>query len=168
MSNLPQPPASPNQFAFSRQGFTPLQPTDTTNMAANGMTDIPLEPVATHRSIRTNMDGVDDLEKGGSRERGRFGLGGRRRLAKLDSKGQPIGIGADGEEDTLTRMGRIYTKILNFSIVTRYFLYVSPFALAIAIPIIVGATAAPNAKIGGVRIVWFFVWVEIGQYCLRA
>lgn len=31
----------------------------------------------------------------------------------------------------------------------------------IAIPIIVGATAAKDAKIGSVRIVWFFTWVEI-------
>ncbi|KAH0085288.1 hypothetical protein KCU96_g10390, partial [Aureobasidium melanogenum] len=70
-------------------------------------------------------------------------------------------VGYDGEEDTLNRMGRIYNKILNFSIVTRYFVYVSPLALCIAVPIIVGATAAQNAKIGGVPIVWFFTWIEI-------
>lgn len=73
-------------------------------------------------------------------------------------------VGYDGEEDTLNRMGRIYNKILNFSIVTRYFVYVSPLALCIAVPIIVGATAAPNAKIGGVPIVWFFTWIEVGEY----
>ncbi|KAK2813644.1 hypothetical protein FQN50_000042 [Emmonsiellopsis sp. PD_5] len=68
----------------------------------------------------------------------------------------------EGSEDgTLTRMGRIYNAILNFSVVTRYFIYVSPLALLIAIPIIVGATAAPRAEIGGVRIVWFFTWVEV-------
>lgn len=65
------------------------------------------------------------------------------------------------EDGTVTRMGRFYTKILNFSVVTRYFIYVLPLALAIAIPIIIGATAAPKAKIGGVRIVWFFTWVEV-------
>ncbi|KAK2785321.1 hypothetical protein FQN52_008517 [Onygenales sp. PD_12] len=65
------------------------------------------------------------------------------------------------EDGTLTRMGRIYNAILNFSVVTRYFIYVLPLALLIAIPIIVGATAAPGAEIGGVRIVWFFTWVEI-------
>lgn len=73
-------------------------------------------------------------------------------------------VGYDGEEDTLNRMGRIYNKILNFSIVTRYFVYVSPLALCIAVPIIVGATAAPNAKIGGVPIVWFFTWIEVGEF----
>lgn len=62
--------------------------------------------------------------------------------------------GVDDEKDYITRAGRVYSAILNFSIVTRYFLYVLPFALLIAIPIIVGATAATDAKIGGVRLVW--------------
>ncbi|EAS29114.2 serine/threonine protein kinase [Coccidioides immitis RS] len=65
------------------------------------------------------------------------------------------------EDGTLTQMGRFYNKILNFSVVTRYFIYVLPLALLIAIPIIIGATAAQNARIGGVRIVWFFTWVEV-------
>lgn len=67
---------------------------------------------------------------------------------------------ADGEEDTLTHMGLVYNKILNFSIVTRYFLYVLPLAVLIALPIVIGATAAQNAQMGGVRIVWIFSWVE--------
>ncbi|KAL8913955.1 MAG: hypothetical protein Q9171_001340 [Xanthocarpia ochracea] len=83
---------------------------------------------------------------------------GRRRKVKGLERGK---MGDDGEEDTLTQMGKIYHKILNFSIVIRYFLYVLPLALLIAIPIIVGATASPMANIGGVRIVWFFSWVEI-------
>ncbi|KAL8765049.1 MAG: hypothetical protein Q9209_007752 [Squamulea sp. 1 TL-2023] len=83
---------------------------------------------------------------------------GRRKKVKGNERGK---IGDDGEEDTLTQMGKIYHKILNFSIVTRYFLYVLPLALIIAIPIIIGATASPKASLGGVRIVWFFSWVEI-------
>ena len=59
-------------------------------------------------------------------------------------------------------MGKFYDKILRFSIGARYFLYVLPLAIVIAIPIIIGATVAPNEKIDGhVRIVWFFTWVEI-------
>ena len=83
---------------------------------------------------------------------------GRRRKINRNEKGK---MGADGEEDTLTQMGKVYDKILNFSIVTRYFLYVLPLALIIAIPIVIGATARPTAALGGVRIVWFFSWVEI-------
>ena len=68
----------------------------------------------------------------------------------------------DGDEDTLTQMGQIYNKILEFSIVTRYFLYVLPLAIVIALPIIIGATAAKKTTIdGNIRIVWFFSWVEI-------
>ena len=49
---------------------------------------------------------------------------------------------------------------------TRYLIYVAPLALCIAVPIIVSSTApedsaAHRANIGGVRLVWFFSWVEI-------
>lgn len=81
---------------------------------------------------------------------------GRRKAAK-DKKGTE----GDGEEDALNRMGHIYNKILNFSIVTRYFLYVLPLAVLIAVPIIIGATAARHAQMGCVHITWIFAWVEI-------
>lgn len=87
---------------------------------------------------------------------------GGRRIKRTNSKGQGK-IGYDGEEDTLNRLGRFYDTVLNFSIVTRYLVYVTPLALCIAVPIIVGATAAKSAAIGGVRIVWFFAWIEIGE-----
>ena len=83
---------------------------------------------------------------------------GRRKAAKGSENRQKD---EDGEENTITQMGEIYNKILNFSIVTRYFLYVLPLAILIAIPIIIGATAAPFAQMGHVRIVWIFTWVEI-------
>lgn len=96
-------------------------------------------------------------EKGGLFHRG---VHGRRRIQKLDSKASGADTGDDGE-NTLNRMGKIYNKILNFSIVTRYFIYVLPLALAIAVPIVVGATVAMGARIGGVRILWLFIWIEI-------
>ncbi|MCJ1392205.1 hypothetical protein MMC18_005072 [Xylographa bjoerkii] len=74
--------------------------------------------------------------------------GGRRR--KLDSRDAARHI--HQEEDTLTKMGEIYNKILNFSIVTRYFVYVLPLALMIAVPIVIGATVSQSATWGGVRI----------------
>lgn len=84
-------------------------------------------------------------------------VAGRRKVAEKSSDEKHM----EREEGTMTQMGKIYDKILNFSIVTRYFVYVLPLALIIATPIIVGATAAQRAEIGGVRIVWFFSWVEI-------
>ncbi|KAG2167233.1 hypothetical protein VTO58DRAFT_100712 [Aureobasidium pullulans] len=122
--------------------------------------DIPLQEVHStqHRSDSSTpfANQGDNLSKTTSRQPPRT-IGGRR----ARRAGNNESVGYDGEEDTLNRMGRIYNKILNFSIITRYFVYVSPLALCIAIPIIVGATAAPHAKIGGVPIVWFFTWIEI-------
>ena len=82
-------------------------------------------------------------------------VAGRRRADKRSAKKS-----GEGDEEIITQMGMIYNKILNFSVVTRYFLYVLPLATIIAIPIIIGATAAPNATLGGVRIVWIFSWLE--------
>jgi len=82
--------------------------------------------------------------------------GGRRR--KLEAQGK----GANAPEDgSLTVMGRIYNKIYHFSLITRYLLYVAPVALLIAIPIIVGGTIGPVARIGGTRITFFFTWIEV-------
>lgn len=133
--------------------------------------NIPLTSVTTHsttgaRKGDANMSSLayklsndsqdrTNNEKSGLFHRTETGLGRRR---KLEQKGLPQ---KDEEDGTLTSMGKIYNKILNFSIVTRYFLYVLPLALAIAIPIIVGATVAKKATVAGVQITWFFTWIEI-------
>lgn len=72
----------------------------------------------------------------------------------------------DPEDGTITRMGRFYQRVLNFSIVTRYLIYVLPLSVLIAVPIIVGQTAAPDATIGGVGITWFFLWIEVVWWSL--
>ncbi|EAW06449.1 serine/threonine protein kinase [Aspergillus clavatus NRRL 1] len=87
------------------------------------------------------------------------GMGpGRRKRTVDDATGRSLD---DPDDGTITRMGRIYQAILNFSIVTRYMIYVTPLAVLIAIPIIVGATAAQDARIGGVTLPWFFAWIEV-------
>ena len=88
---------------------------------------------------------------------------GHRKSAMVSQKTENDRRGGAGRDDenALTQMGRIYTMILNFSIVTRYFLYILPVALIISIPIIIGATVAQGTTIGGVRIVWFFSWLLI-------
>jgi hypothetical protein len=157
-----------NSQRLSRQGFSPL-PHDNNMNNGDATIDIPLQEVhsAAHRNDSNTPFAADSqglgLTKTASRQPPRNIAGRRARRNNMDD----TQVGYDGEEDTLNRMGRIYNKILNFSIITRYFVYVSPLALCIAIPIIVGATAAPNAKIGGVPIVWFFTWVEVGRYRSR-
>lgn len=86
-----------------------------------------------------------------------------RRGRRVDSDiNEARGKAADAPDDgTINTIGRIYQAIYNFSLVTRYMIYVIPVGCLIAIPIIVGATAKPDAKIGGVHITWFFAWFEV-------
>ena len=140
--------------------------------------DIPLEPVVTQTSqtgLRNNSGSSsitvrDNAMLGGDgtasdEKHGVFGSKGRRKIMKLDSKGQPANASGDDDgEAKFTQMGLIYYKILNFSVVTRYFIYILPLAICIAVPIVIGATVAPRASLGGVRIVWLFVWIEIGGF----
>ncbi|KAJ5214262.1 hypothetical protein N7449_001431 [Penicillium cf. viridicatum] len=88
------------------------------------------------------------------------GPGGRRRTDTdiNELSGKPAESPEDG---TINRMGRVYQAILNYSLITRYLIYVFPIGILIAIPIMVGATVATNAKIGGVHLYWFFTWIEI-------
>ncbi|KAJ5569815.1 uncharacterized protein N7459_009245 [Penicillium hispanicum] len=99
---------------------------------------------------------VGDDEKAG------IAAGGRRRRTDSDDINEATGKPTESSEDgTVNRIGRIYQAIYNFSIVTRYMIYVIPIGTLIAIPIIVGATVARNARIGGVHIYWFFAWIEV-------
>lgn len=67
----------------------------------------------------------------------------------------------NGEREAhLNAMGRFYEKLLAYSASRRYTLYIVPIAVLLMVPILIGATAATNSKIGGVRVVWFFTWFE--------
>lgn len=69
--------------------------------------------------------------------------------------------GAEGEGENITRLRRIYRAVINSSLIVRYMIYITPIAILIAIPIIVGATATRYATIGGVSLYWFFGWIEV-------
>jgi small-conductance mechanosensitive channel len=160
---------------FSKDGFQPLTHQTSGEMAnPNDITiDIPMTKVATNSSAtgarRADIvsparsqpstdfpDQMDEKHPHRHFHRGPGGPGGRRRRAEDTEQRKK-----NKEEGTLNAVGRFYKKVYNFSVITRYFTYVAPLALCIAIPIIVGATSSPDAKIGGVRIVWFFAWVEV-------
>ena len=146
---------------YSRQGFQQLPESPTTRRGSpnDATIDIPLTTVITQKGALIKEESVQDTTNEGTSCL-RHPVGGRRQKNTDESAGQSPGQGVG----TLTRMGRIYNKILNFSLVTRYFLYVLPLGTAIAVPIIVGTTAKKDAKLGGedgVRIVWIFTWVEI-------
>ncbi|KAG9039695.1 hypothetical protein FRB95_007122 [Tulasnella sp. JGI-2019a] len=57
-----------------------------------------------------------------------------------------------------TRAGRLYAYLLNLSIVTRWILYIVPFAALLWIPGALGLTAFPNAEIWHVKLLWWSLW----------
>ncbi|KAK9320390.1 Mechanosensitive ion channel-domain-containing protein [Lipomyces orientalis] len=75
--------------------------------------------------------------------------------------GGPGESGLYKEGDAVNWLGRVYEAVWSFSLVTRYMIYVVPLGLLLSVPIFVGAFAAEDAKLGGVRIMWIFIWVEI-------
>jgi hypothetical protein len=87
------------------------------------------------------------------------GVGGRREKETHSRDRGDI----DGEEVSVNGLGRFYDKIVNFSIITRYLVYVLPVALLLAAPIIVFAIHNPHAIFAntGVRVTLFWSWIEI-------
>lgn len=127
--------------------------------------DIPLEQVTSNGGGLRQQGSTTALQSENmntSSEKRRHIWYPKGRRQKPEDRIRPKGkVGYDGEEDTVNAMGKIYKKVRDFSTVTRYFLYVLPLASIIAIPIIVDAVQPTNKKVGSVRLLWFFVWVEI-------
>lgn len=144
---------------YSREGFQPL---NTGSMDATN--NIPLDDVHhtdSHHAHFSSMSPTDaeaqPLEQEQEKDQiARFR--GKRRSLGRDSRAS---IGYDGRGDRLTKAGMFYDKLLKSSKVVRYFIYIAPLGLVLAIPMIIGATAAKDAKITDVRIVWFFMWLLI-------
>lgn len=106
---------------------------------------------ASTTTLRNNGDGTESREKLQSR--------GVRRSMKPGGRAGHLRY--DGEEDTINKMGIIYNKILNSSLLVRYLVYILPLGIVFAVPMIIGATVATGATIGDVRLVWFFMWLLI-------
>lgn len=104
----------------------------------------------------TSQSTFQDEEKKGFFRRGPAGRRKGKTMTRRDT---------DGEEQAINAVGRFYNKIINFSIVTRYFVYVLPVALALAAPIIIFSLRDDRNKIflGGTRMrpYIFFTWLEI-------
>lgn len=148
---------------FSRDGFVPLKSPTQPPMPTRDVTvDIPLNPVTSRAP--THRSGSSPNAYGQAATNEKAGLfnryAGRRKIKRVNTRGT-VRTNAKGEEEVLTRMGRIYSKVRDFSVFTRYFLYVLPLALLIAVPIVIGATAAKRARLGHVRILWLFTWIEL-------
>ncbi|PYI18106.1 Mechanosensitive ion channel family [Aspergillus violaceofuscus CBS 115571] len=64
-------------------------------------------------------------------------------------------------ENPNTNIARFIKKLHESSFIVRYLTYIVPLVLILLIPLLVGALAFPDANVGGVKLLWFSVWLEI-------
>ena len=64
-------------------------------------------------------------------------------------------------ENPSTKLSRFVKKVHNSSFLVRYFVYITPLVLIILLPLLLGVFLFPNANVGGVKLVWFCIWLEI-------
>lgn len=158
---------------------------------STGDADIPLTNVPTSSSTgarRANMTlGPEDLtsttntseekktglfhRKSSKKDEDAAGIIGRRKAVKtLGEKGK---AGTWGDDNGLNAMGRLYYKIIGFSVITRYLVYVVPVAALLAVPLIVIPVTGHynDTHVGGSgadapRLFDLFLWIEVSWLCL--
>ncbi len=64
-------------------------------------------------------------------------------------------------ENPTTKFAKFFKKVHNSSWLVRYFTYITPIVLVILIPLLLGIWVFPNAVVGGVKLVWFSIWLMI-------
>ncbi|KAM7187225.1 Mechanosensitive ion channel domain containing protein [Naviculisporaceae sp. PSN 640] len=149
-------------------GFMPIS-RDT----SNDMQEIPLRQIRSNASssgARKADQTLATMDLDGSEEKNelfRGGPAGRRRVQRdLRRAGSSL-----SDEASLNAMGRLYNKIVNFSVVTRYLVYVVPVAILLGIPILIlGVTdnrsSVELGKGDRQNLFWLFIWIEISWLSL--
>jgi hypothetical protein len=57
-----------------------------------------------------------------------------------------------------TRLSRAFKRLHNSSFLVRYFFYISPLAILLLVPTLLGHFIFPDANVGGVELFWFGIW----------
>ncbi|KAL2167949.1 hypothetical protein VTG60DRAFT_588 [Thermothelomyces hinnuleus] len=149
-----------------RRGFLPISGESSTS----DVQDIPLRPIKSNASStgtrKANTEGME--EKHALFDKAVGGPAGRRRLRNDLHRGD---TGESSEEASLNAMGRLYHKIVGFSVVTRYLVYVAPVALLLAVPIIVLPLTGDKDRVGlgdqkRHSLFLLFVWIEVSWLAL--
>ncbi|PQE24731.1 mechanosensitive ion channel family protein [Rutstroemia sp. NJR-2017a WRK4] len=60
-----------------------------------------------------------------------------------------------------TKLAKIFKKIHQSSFLVRYFFYITPITLLLLIPLMLGLFVFKNTTVGGVKLFWFGIWLEI-------
>jgi hypothetical protein len=63
--------------------------------------------------------------------------------------------------DPTTKIAKFFKKVHNSSFLVRYFVYITPIALLLLIPLLFGLLLFPDRTVGGVELFWFGIWLEI-------
>lgn len=64
-------------------------------------------------------------------------------------------------EKPSTTVALFIKKVHESSFIVRYVTYILPVVLLLLIPLLVGSLRYPGANVGGVRLMWFAIWLEI-------
>ncbi|KKY26464.1 putative mechanosensitive ion channel family [Phaeomoniella chlamydospora] len=64
-------------------------------------------------------------------------------------------------EHPTTNIAKIFKKIHNSSWLIRYLSYIAPLVIILLVPLLLGALVFKQAAVGGVRLMWFSIWLEI-------
>lgn len=64
-------------------------------------------------------------------------------------------------ESPNTKLSAFVKRLHQSSFIVRYFTYIVPLVLLLLIPLLLGALRFPNANVGGVKLTWFAIWLEI-------
>lgn len=60
-----------------------------------------------------------------------------------------------------TSIGKIFKRIHQSSVLVRWAFYITPVTCILLIPLLLGALKFKNAQVGGVKLIWFSIWLEI-------
>ncbi|OIW27998.1 hypothetical protein CONLIGDRAFT_558955, partial [Coniochaeta ligniaria NRRL 30616] len=170
------PPLSPRSPSY--RGFMPLGTTQSNNYQETDMADIPLKNIQSNasssgaRKPSQNIGATPSSEDDDTEKRGLFHhrsvAAGRRRVHNdLQRQGT-------GGSERLNVMGRLYNKIVGFSVITRYLVYVVPIAILLAVPLVIlPITGSPTAdgraakdRARGPSLFSLFVWIEVAWLSL--
>ncbi|CAK7273323.1 hypothetical protein SEPCBS57363_005596 [Sporothrix epigloea] len=174
---MPTSPLTSPRFP-QYQGFTPLanQGNDVNpNQMDREDGDIPLAPIRSNASygVRKANTNTND-EKNGLFKR-RSGPVGRRRI----KRNEPDSLKRRGSETevTVNFMGRVYSRLVESSLLTRYLIYTLPVAILLAIPLVLlpitgnantiplgshvtNSTTNPPTREYGPPLFHLFIWFE--------
>ncbi|KAI9808994.1 MAG: hypothetical protein M1825_002283 [Sarcosagium campestre] len=64
-------------------------------------------------------------------------------------------------ENPSTNLAKFFKHVHNSSFLVRYFTYITPIVALILVPLLLGALVFKRANVGGVRLLWFSVWLQV-------